>query len=82
MKINVHIQRLVLEGIEVPRGQQAALQVAVETELARLLAEGGLGLPGGSLRSVQGGQITGVNGNDPAGLGQQIARAVYGGIGK
>ena len=42
MNINVAIERLVLDGIDVPYHQRSLLQAAVEGELARLLADGGL----------------------------------------
>jgi hypothetical protein len=51
--------------------------------LARLLAEGGLagGLAGGIMvPSLQGGAIQ-LGAGDPAALGAQIARSVYGSIG-
>jgi hypothetical protein len=84
MNINLHIERLILEGIEIPSRQHPALQNAVETELARLLVEGGLGsslAAGEALREVPGGTVQVTGGNDPTMFGQQIARAVYGGIG-
>ena len=85
MDINLHIGSLVLDGIDLPPQQRPVLQQAVETELARLLSEQGLasGLSEGvALRQLPGGTIQAPEGNDPAAFGQQIARAVYGGIGK
>jgi hypothetical protein len=90
MEIMVHIERLVLEGISLPAGGAAHLQAALETELARLLAEGGLSpllASGGVLRGLSAGEIH-LNGGSPtcgpeAGrLGQQIAQSVYRGIGR
>jgi len=84
MKVNLHIDRLVLEGIDLDHAQRPHLQAAVEAELGRLLAERGVGnlAAGGAVPSVraEGFQISG-DGN-PAQLGRQIAGAVYGGIGK
>jgi hypothetical protein len=85
MNTQVYIERLVLDGIDVPHRQRPLLQATVETELARLLAAGGVapGLrEGGALPRVQGGAIQLAEGRDPTHLGKQIARAVYGGIGK
>ena len=85
MNTNVHIERLVLDGIDVPYHQQPLLQAAVEAELARLLAAGGVapGLrAGGALSHVPGGTIDLAEDRGPAHLGQQIAQAVYGGIGE
>lgn len=85
MKINLHIDRLVLEGIDLPHAQRPVLQTAVEAELGRLLAEGGIGADlagGGAVPSVRAsGFEMGADGN-PDQLGTRIARSVYGGIGK
>ncbi len=83
MNINLHIERLVLEGVNIAPGQRHLLQASVETELARLLTDGGLapGLAQGSTLprlSTSGIHITG---NNPAQIGRQIAQSVYGGIG-
>lgn len=84
MNINLHIERLVLDGVPLAPSGRPLLQAAVETELTRLLASGGLSdalQSGGALYNVRtaGIQLTGDAG--PARLGQQIAQSVYGGIG-
>jgi hypothetical protein len=84
MNINVHIERLILDGLPITRSQGQFVQATVETELARLLAADGLapGLRmGGAMRSVPAESIQLTQGNDPGHLGRQIAQAVYGGIG-
>jgi hypothetical protein len=84
VNISVHIERLVLDGIEVPYYQRPLLQAAVEGELVRLLARGGVAMglmAGGAVPSLPGGAIHLAEGNDPTYLGTQIARAVHGGIG-
>jgi hypothetical protein len=61
------------------------LKAAVETELARLLTEGGLApqlSSGGALPRVASPAIQLNSGHGPTELGRQIACAVYGGIGK
>lgn len=84
MNINVNIERLVLEGVSVPPSQRPLLQAAVEAELGRLLTAEGLsaGLrSGGVVPRVPGGTIQLSPESNPTQLGQQIAQAVYGGIG-
>jgi hypothetical protein len=84
MNINVSIERLVLDGLPVSHAQGSLIGAAVETELARLLAIGGLEMSlqsGGALPSVPVSAVQLAAGN-PAQLGRQIAQAVYGGIGQ
>lgn len=83
MKINVHIDRLVLEGLDITSDRSPLLQRAVETELTRLLTGGGLApslAQGVALPRIAAGNIEFNDGNNPAPLGQQIAQSVYGGI--
>jgi hypothetical protein len=84
MNINIHIERLVLDGLPIARHQGPLVQAAVEAELARLLAADGLEvnlLTGGALSHVQAGSIQLARDGNPGQLGQQIAQTVYGGIG-
>ena len=85
MNINVHIERLILDGLPIGYGQRPQVQAAVEAELARLLADDGLSpelLAGGALPSVRAGSIQLANEGNTTQLGRQIAQAVYGGIGR
>jgi hypothetical protein len=85
MNINVHIERLVLDGLYIPHRQRPHLQTEVEDELVRLLAADGLApsfLAGGTMPGVPAGDVQLTEESDPIQLGQQIARAVYGGIGR
>lgn len=85
MNINVHIERLILDGLPIGYGQRPLVQAAVEAELARLLADDGLSpelLAGGALPSVRTGSIQLANEGTTIQLGRQIAQAVYGGIGR
>jgi len=85
MNIQVNIERLILEGVSVAPNQRPALQAAVEAELGRLLAKNGLASAlqgGGVVPHVPGGVLEVVPDGNPAQLGQQIARAVYRGIGE
>ena len=82
--IKVHIERLVLEGLPVERRQGPLVQAAVQAELSRLLAQGGLGpelAAGGAVPSVPAESIR-LGGGSPAQMGRQIARSVYGGMSK
>jgi hypothetical protein len=85
MNIRINIERLGLDGIHLAAGQRAQLQAALETELARLLARGGVS-PGlrsdGALPSLTAPAIQLSRGGSPSHLGKQIARAGYGGLGE
>jgi hypothetical protein len=84
MTIRVHIDRLVLEGMPVRSHEGPAVQKAVEKELTRLLAEGGLSADlasGGAYPEVPALNLT-TSGSSPKEIGKGIARAVYGGIGR
>ncbi len=83
MNINLHIERLVLDGVNILPGQRHLLQASVETELARMLTDGGLSpslAQGVALPRLSTGGIQ-LTGNEPTQLGQKIAQSVYGGIG-
>ena len=83
MNINLHIERLVLDGVNIVPSQRDLLQASITTELTRLLNNSGLAdkfvdgdaLPRLSTNSIQ------LTGNNTTQLGQQIAQSVYGGIG-
>ena len=83
MKINLHIERLVLDGVNVEPSQRHLLQAGIETELARMLTEGGfspslaqsVALPRLSTTAFQLPEA-----GNPKQVGQQIAKSVYGGI--
>lgn len=85
VNINLHIERLVLDGVPVGPGQAARVQAVVEAELARLLAADGLGpslTSGGAMPYAQGDAIQLANDSNPTYLGTQIAQAAYGGLSK
>ncbi len=82
MNVNLHIERLVLDGITLSAKERVVLGTAVSAELTRLISEGGLptGLPAsGVVPSIPAGAIQLGSDHNPARLGQQIAQAVYGG---
>jgi hypothetical protein len=76
MKINLHIDRLVLDGLPVTDGDGARVRAAVVAELARLLAGGGLA-PSTSLAEarVAAGEIH--PGGGAGELGRAIGRQIY-----
>ena len=85
MNINLHIERLVLDGITVEPHQRSELKAAVESELRQQLTSQGIGSTvqsDGNRHLVRGDPILIENNLKPASLGQQIGNAVYRGIGK
>ncbi len=84
MKINISIERLILDGISIPHHQRPSLQSAVEMELSRLIEAGGLSpglMSGGAMAGLEAGDLRLPGDGDPARLGRQIARSVFAGIG-
>ncbi|MET0357338.1 MAG: hypothetical protein ABW044_11195 [Cellvibrio sp.] len=85
MNINLHIERLVLDGLAITPNQRQLLQASVEAELTRLLSEGGLHSQlneGLSVPRLNAPQINIHSGMSSANLGQQIAASVYQNIGQ
>ncbi len=85
VKITIHIDRLILEGLPLTRHQGPLVQTAVEQELARLLATDGLSgeaRTGGAAPQVNTAGFELREGTLPTRLGQQIAWSVYRGIGQ
>ncbi|MGD8405174.1 MAG: hypothetical protein PVJ21_16040 [Anaerolineales bacterium] len=84
MNIDLHIERLILDGIDVPHHERPALQAGVTAELTRLLIEGGLqsGLAaGGAMAFAHGNEFQMASDENPTQIGKQIAQSVYSGIG-
>ncbi|MDO9164089.1 MAG: hypothetical protein Q8N35_15345 [Methylococcaceae bacterium] len=84
MNITLHIERLILDGVNIAPDQRHLLQASLTLELTRLLTQGGLAanlIEGVAMPklSANGLQLTG---NNPTQLGQEIAQSVYGGIGR
>jgi len=85
MNINLHIDRLVLDGLPTDHHQGPLIKAAVEAELTRLLTANGLAnslMAGGAMPSAPAPGIQMSSDSNPTQLGQQIGRAIYGGIGK
>jgi hypothetical protein len=84
MKMNIHIERLVLEGLPVKGEHKEHILAAVQHEMRQLLAEGPAGdfAVSGAIPALRGGSINVPPNPAPAQLGRQIARAVHQGISK
>lgn len=85
MNVRLHIERLIFDGLPVSHAALPHLQVAIETELAQLIADGGFSADFAADRTVpslRGGDVRMTAGGGDAQLGRQIAGALYGGIGK
>lgn len=85
MNINLHIEHLLLDGIPVSHADKPRLQAAIETELVRLISDRGVNSEfqlGTTLPSIRTGDIQPATNSNPRELGQQIAGALYRGIGK
>ena len=84
MNITVQIEQLIVEGLDLPQRQRGVLQAALEAELGRLLAQGGLNnslAHGGAMPRLTAPAIQHSTNADPTVLGTSIAQAVYGSIG-
>ena len=83
MNVSIHIDRLILDGVDVPHYHHPRLQASVTAELTRLLADGSLQsgiISSREMASVLGSDIQMPGDSYPELIGQQIARAVYGGL--
>jgi hypothetical protein len=83
--VNLRIERLVLEGFSLRPGEHRVVRAAAEAELSRLFSEGGVSaamLSGGAVPRLSADDISVAGDADAGALGRQIARAVYGGIGR
>lgn len=83
MKINVHIERIVLDGLPVDRHSAPMIQEAVQAEMTRLFADNGASqslLSGGVVPSLRTAPIQITPQSNPNALGHRIANAVHGGF--
>lgn len=84
MNVNLHIERLILDGLPIESRHGSTVQASIETELARLVTQGDLAsnLRGGAVPSVRADAIQLASPSTPVQLGRQIAGSIYGSIGK
>ena len=83
MNINLHIDRIILEGLAVGSGHKRSLQIALQTELAQLIAGSGLSpslARGGAIPETTVPAIHFADQHNPAQLGTQIAQSVHQGL--
>ena len=81
--VELHIEELVLHGFA--PGDRYRIGEAVEQELARMLADRGVPeslAQGGEIASVDGGAFEVAPGSRAGVVGAQVAKAVYGGLGR
>ena len=81
--IELHIEELLLHGFS--PGDQYRIGEAVERELARMFADRGVPqslAEGGEIASVDGGAFEVAPGSRAEVVGAEVARAVYGGLGR
>lgn len=81
--LSVHIERLVIDGVALTGAQGAQLGKAVESELSRLLAQGGVSphfLSGGAWPQLQVEAIQAGGDCNPSRFGIQVARTLYAGL--
>jgi hypothetical protein len=85
MKINLHIERLVLEGLPLSSAQAPMVQLAVQQELTRLLGVNGIApglMSGGAMPHTRGGNVQLASETSPRQMGTQIAQSVHEGLAK
>jgi hypothetical protein len=83
MKIQIHIDRLVLDGLPAERSHAAVIQTAVQAELERLFAEQGASpmlLAGAAVPALSTTGLSVDTAAKPAVLGREIAHAVHGAL--
>ena len=81
--INLHIERLVLDGLEVDRAQAGHVKTMIITELSRLLATHGLSphWGRGAFEPVIRTEAIRMEDSMPRNIGTLVAHSVFGGIG-
>jgi hypothetical protein len=84
MKLQIHIERLVLEGLSLNSIGCRQAQAAVQAELTRLLIESGLAhelQAGGAVPHRKAAEIAMTRRDKPAEVGKRIAGAIHNAIG-
>lgn len=85
MNVNLHIERLVLDGLELDPAKRDSFKSGIERELTALLTAGGIGSQlsaGVAVPRIDGPSFQVQRDNSPLQLGRQIAGSIYGGIGR
>jgi hypothetical protein len=85
MNVRLHIDRVVLDGVDVAAADRPRLRAALAGELARLIGNGGIAADlarGAAVPRVPAPPVELARSARPAQLGNAIAGAVYAGIGR
>jgi hypothetical protein len=82
MNIVFHIERLILDGVASSRADGRRVGLALEAELTRLIAAGGLGgeIEGGRAPEARPGAVELVPHQGPDALGRSVAHSLYAGL--
>lgn len=81
MNVELHIDRLVLEGVQLDRAGERVFRAAFEAELTRLIAERGVSEALSSTTPrVVGPAASFAAARGPGQWGAEVARSVYGGL--
>lgn len=81
MTINLHIDRVVVDGVSLGRGSERQVRAAVERELTALFATRGVPnslLGGGAVPKLSGTSMRQSKGSTPTGVGRDVAGSIYG----
>jgi hypothetical protein len=86
MRVHLHIDRLVLDGIPLSSAETAHLVRALERGLTEAVAQGTLDLAalqdrGGALAAIAGAPLTLGHGAKGADVGAELARSIHAGLG-
>jgi hypothetical protein len=85
MKINLHIERIVLDGLPVTPAEQARVRASIESELKRLLIADRSATnlqSGGAVPRITAPSLRFTTTDLPDALGRGIARSIHGGLSK
>jgi hypothetical protein len=82
MNVELHIERLVLDGVRLDRAGERVFRAAFQAELTRLIAEGGVsGALSATTPRVIAPAVSLAAESGPMQWGEALARSVYGGLG-
>jgi hypothetical protein len=79
--INLHIERIILDGIDLAPSDYHVLQTALQAELTRLLSNGSITddlIGAGTVPHINAGTLTVTENSTPAEIGTLLAQTVYG----
>jgi hypothetical protein len=83
VNIHLHVERLILDGVNMNPYQYRLLAASLERELVRFLTRHGIGSGvrgGGAFETIRTNSATALETSEPSRLGRQIARSLHGGL--